>query len=247
MQFGSRKMFSSGAILVLGFLSLFSPTPGVNLTTTCNKIIEISDDIYSDGTDGCCLVVNGTCRTTIYISDSCKDGNCSLVNETESLFGCSSLQTGLELASEQEHDNCTDIILLSGRQYAILSPVTIKNSLVLRSGDPGKPAWVTVSSERTPQPPNYAPFYILTISDAELVTMEGVKFSGSSGIINIESVMNVTVSQCSFRYVTIALKQSIPVSSKQCMHGFQRMHAYMLYRYITVHGVEDMHTCILQW
>ena len=154
------------------------------------------NDIYSDG---CCLVVNGSCHTNITISDGCKDGSCLLVNETESLFRCSSLQAGLELAKEREDDICTEIILLSGKQYAILSPVSIKNGLVLRSSDPRNPAWVTVSTEKTPQSPNYMPFYVVTISDAESVTIEGVEFSGSSGIINIENVKYVTVSYCSFR------------------------------------------------
>ena len=203
MRHGSCKMCSSSAILVLVVLSSLTLTPTVvslatTTTPTCNTLVEISDDLYSDG---CCLAVNGTCYAISNISYSCQDDDgCSLANESESsLIRCGSLQAALELASEQQHDNCTDIILLSGKQYAILNPVTITSSLVLRSSDPGKPARVTVSSERAPQPPNYAPIYVLTIADAESVSIEGVEFSRSSGIINIENVGEVAVSHCSFR------------------------------------------------
>ena len=202
MRHGSCKMCSSSAFLVLVFVSSLTLTPTVvSLATTtpaCNTLVEIiSDDLNSDG---CCLVANGTCYAISNISYSCQDDSCSLANESESPFiRCGSLQAALELASEEQHDNCTDIILLSGKQYAILNPVTITRSLVLRSSDPGKPALVTVSSERTPQPPNYEPVYVLTITDAESVRIEGVEFSRSSGIVNIENVREVTVSNCSFR------------------------------------------------
>ena len=184
----------NSVIRALCLLSALSTKRGVSLTP-CTTTVDISDS-YSDG---CCLVVNGTCRTVIDNATSCNHGSCLLGNGTESLFRCGSLQAGLELA--RELDSCTEIMLLSGKQHAILSPVTIDNSLVLRSDDPRKPAWVTVSVERTPQPPKYEPFYILTVSNAELVIIEGVGFSRSPGIINIENVRNVTVSHCNFRYV----------------------------------------------
>ena len=140
-----------------------------------------------------------TCATVIRVSGSYSEDGCVPVNGTGRLCFCSSLQAGLNFTSDQQDKNCTEIILSSGEQFSILRPVTINSSLVLRSSDPKSPALVTVGVDRTPQPPDYSPFYVLTVSDAELTVIDGVEFSGSSGIISILKVDKALVSDCVFR------------------------------------------------
>ena len=162
-------------ILALCILLVFIAQGAVNIVTTCTTVINVSGTYSDDG--------------------------CVLVNGTETVFLCSSLQAALDLGSHQlqKDDNCTEIILSSGEQFSILYPIAVNSSLVLRSSDPPLRAQVTVSAERTSQPPDYPPFYVLTVSNAKLAVISGVEFFRSSGIISIVSVDNAFVSDCVFR------------------------------------------------
>ena len=139
-----------------------------------------------------------TCATVINISNDYEDG-CVEVNDTGRLFRCGSIQDGLEFTSYQRAENCTELVLASGEQFWIDRAVTINSSVVLRSSEPGPRAQVTVTVEGTPQPPDYPPFYVLTVWSTEVAVIEGVEFSGSSGIINILKVDQAIVSDCQFR------------------------------------------------
>ena len=169
-----RNTWTRSVFLSLCILSVFTPKAVVGLTT-CTTVINVSGS-YSDIDDGC-VQTNGT-------------GN---------LFRCSSLQAGLDLASNLEDQNCTEVILSSGEQFSILRSVVINSSLVLRSSDPQPRARVTVSAEGTSQPPDYTPFYVLTVADTKLAVIDGVEFSRSSGIISILRVDKAFVSNCVFR------------------------------------------------
>ena len=165
-------MILSTNFRALFVISLFFQKPGTGLTT-CNKIVNVSGSYADDG--------------------------CSLVSGNESVLRCDSLQAGLDrVSTTPQDDNCTEVVLSSGERYSIDIPVTINSSLVLRSSDRRQRAWVTVSAKRTPSP-NYEPFYVLTVSGAKLVVIEGVEFSESPGLINIVGVSNAVVSHCSFR------------------------------------------------
>ena len=168
-------MLTKSIFPALGILSVFAPNAVVSLNLiACTTIIKVSGSYSQDG--------------------------CEQVNGNGSLFLCSSLQAGLEFASDhQQSENCTEMILSSGEEFFILRPVVINSSLVLKNSDPQSRARVTVSADRVPQPPDYPPFYVLTVSTTELVVIEGVEFSGSSGIFNIWEVENALVSNCVFR------------------------------------------------
>lgn len=140
-----------------------------------------------------------TCATVININNDYEDDGCVEVNGTGRFFRCGSLQDGLEFTSDQRAENCTEIVLSSGEQFWIIRAVTINSSVVLRSSQSGARARVTVTAEGTPQPPNYPPFYVLTVSNTEVAVIEGVEFSGSSGIISILKVDKAIVSDCTFR------------------------------------------------
>ena len=170
-----RNSWPKGVFLPLCIVSVLTPKAVVGLTT-CTTVINVSGS-YSDIGDGCVQQINGT-------------GN---------LFLCSSFQAGLELASDLKDKNCTEVILSSGEQFSILRSVVINSSLVLRSSDPQPRARVTVSAEGTPQPPDYTPFYVLTVADTKLAAIDGVEFSRSSGIISILRVDKAFVSNCVFR------------------------------------------------
>ena len=160
------------ALLVI---SLFAQQPGIGLAT-CRGVVSVSGSYAYDG----CSLVDG--------------GN-------DSVLRCNSLQAGLEYVSTiPQDDNCTELVLFPGEQYSIEAPVVISSSLVLRSSDRRQRAWVTVNAKKTPSP-NYEPFYVLTVSGAKLVIVEGVDFCESSGLINIVDVDRVLVSHCSFRFV----------------------------------------------
>ena len=113
-----------------------------------------------------------------------------------------SLQDALEFAASQEDSNCTEILLLPNEQYFVVRPVTIGSSLTMRSLSPSGRAKVTLTAERTPTPADgfeYDPFFVLTVWNTDFVNIDGVAFSESSGIINLQNVTNVTVSNCGFR------------------------------------------------
>ena len=167
-----RNTLTKSVFLSLCILSVFTPKVGL---TTCTTVINVSGG-YSDIDDGC-VQTNGT----------------------GALFRCSSLQAGLDLASDLEDKNCTEVILSSGEPFSILRSVVINSSLVLRSSDSQLRARVTVSAEGTPQPPDYTPFYVLTVADTKLAVIDGVEFSRSSGIISILRVDKAFVSNCVFR------------------------------------------------
>lgn len=171
-----RDTWTKGAFIALCILSVCAPKVVVGLTTCCTTVINVGGSYGQDG----CVQTNAS--------------------GTGSFFLCSSLQAGLDLASNRdEANNCTEMILSSGEQFSILRPVVMNSSLVLRSSDRQSRARVTVTADRTPQPPNYPPFYALTVSNAKLAVIDGVEFSRSSGIISILRVDNAFVSNCVFR------------------------------------------------
>ena len=171
-------MLRKSVLFALGILSVFAP----NGIASSNSI---------------------TCPTVINISNDYKDGCVEVNNEIGRSFRCGSLQDGLEFTSDQRGENCTEIVLSSGEQFWIDRAVTINSSVVLRSSEPGPRSRVTVTVEGTPQPPNYPPFYVLTVLSTEVAVIESVEFSGSSGIISILKVGEAIVSDCQFRWAEL--------------------------------------------
>ena len=121
----------------------------------------------------------------------------SLVNTT-----CNDLQDVLIRFSRKQtflsFGECIEVVVHSGT-YRITEFITIHQNVVLH----GKQnVTVTFSLNDTLYPDNTPhPYYMLTFADSVYSGISGINFHTSPGSITFQNVTNVTVADCSFRYM----------------------------------------------
>ena len=121
----------------------------------------------------------------------------SLVNKT-----CNDLQDVLMRVSGDQVSpslgECIEIVVHSGK-YLITEVITIHRNVVLHGT---QNVTVTFSLNETLYPANTLdPYYVLTFADSDYSEISGIDFHTSPGTITFQDVTNVTVVNCSFRYV----------------------------------------------
>ncbi len=89
---------------------------------------------------------------------------------------------------------CIEVILSAG-SYSIERSVYLLQNIRIVAEHIGS---VFVEFSNLPAPQNVSVFYAVTIFGAQFVEIRGINFSQSLGIIAIEKVTNVTISDCSF-------------------------------------------------
>ena len=121
----------------------------------------------------------------------------SLVNKT-----CNDLQDVLMWVSGDQGSlslgECIEILVHSGK-YWITELIAVHHNMVLRGT---QNVTVTFSLNETLYPVNaLKPYYVLTFADSDYSEISGIDFHTSPGIITFQDVTNVTVENCSFRFV----------------------------------------------
>ena len=156
----------------------------------------------------CCLngvtmtALDGCCKNVIEVNR--KTGmECStitapsLVNTT-----CNDLQDVLLHFSRNQtflsFGECIKVVVHSG-MYRITEFITIHQNVVLHGT---QNVTVTFSLNDTLYPTKTLnPYYMLTFADSDYSGISGINFHTSPGIITFQNVTNVTVADCSFRYI----------------------------------------------
>ena len=161
----------------------------------------------------CCLngvtVVGKHCKDVVGVSretglDCSTITAHSLVNKT-----CNDLQDVLIRFSGNQVSpslgKCIEIVVHSGK-YRITEVITIHHNVVLHGA---QNVTVTFSLNETLYPANTLdPYYVLTFADSDYSGISGIDFHTSPGIISFQDVTNVTVKNCSFRFVYLQSRNS---------------------------------------
>ena len=159
----------------------------------------------------CCLngvtvaALDGCCKNVIEVNretgmDCSTITAHSLVNTT-----CNDLQDVLIHVSGKQtfllNGECIEVVVYSGK-YWITEFITIHQNVVLHGT---QNVTVTFSLNDTLYPDNTPhPYYMLTFADSVYSGISGIDFHTSPGSITFQNVTNVTVADCSFRYMWIA-------------------------------------------
>lgn len=95
--------------------------------------------------------------------------------------------------------DCIDIFLAAG-SHTVYRSIYISQNISFRMSAAEKPAGsVTVDFSDLISPQNVSVFYAITIFGAQMVGINGIQFLHSSGIIAVEKVTTVMISDCNFK------------------------------------------------
>ena len=115
---------------------------------------------------------------------------------------CSSLEDVLKRVAIEQMSNlfgeCIEVIVQSGN-YVVTERIVVQHNMVLRGT---QNVTVAFSLNETLYPANTPdPYYVLTFADSDYSGISGINFHTSPGIIVFQDVTNVTIEDCSFRYI----------------------------------------------
>ncbi len=136
-------------------------------------------------------------------------GTQSLANQT-----CSDLQVVLlsiaaARKSTAEPSSCIEVVVHPGT-FLIYSTIFIGNqSVILRGVDSVVVAFDLSSSFDPTQ--TFEPHYVVQLANLEYAEISGIDFSDSPGILGLENISTVVVSDCSFRLVQFAEFHCAPI------------------------------------
>ena len=117
-------------------------------------------------------------------------------------YQCNSLQQVLSfIANSTNIGNGSNFIgvQITGGRYELTDPVTIEQNIILRAKTPGTMVIVNLQKQELRCNDSSVSCHGLFIRNVENVTMEGIVFEKSEGIITFENVSRVTVSDSKFR------------------------------------------------
>lgn len=143
------------------------------------------------------------CDVQIYVSDSSTVKECQLTELSaldDMYYECNSLEDAFILASHNiTSENCTKI-LLRGGTYTVRYTYSFNQSVVLlcQSQDVARVVF-NVSSVILSSLKQFQPLYVLQFNDVEYVSIRGIEFDGSPGIIGIRRVASIRIQDSSFR------------------------------------------------
>ena len=152
----------------------------------------------------CCIILAATCEPCSNVIEvnskmglDCSGTTHHLVNIT-----CSSLADVLKRVAIEQMSNlfgeCIEVIVQSGN-YVVTERIVVQHNMVLRGT---QNVTVAFSLNETLYPANTPdPYYVLTFADSDYSGISGINFHTSPGIIVFQDVTNVTIEDCSFRYI----------------------------------------------
>ncbi len=134
--------------------------------------------------------------------DDCAGQLGGLANQT-----CNDLEVVLlsiadAITTSTEPFSCVEVVIHPGT-YMINSTISIKNQSVFIRGVGS--VLVTFNSSTFDPTETLDPYYIMQLSGLDYAEISGIEFSGSPGLVGLENVSTVVVSDCSFRSVFIQL------------------------------------------
>ncbi len=153
--------------------------------------------------------------TEVYV-DRVQGGDCSgLGNQSLANQTCSDLQVVLlsvaaARTSTAEPSSCIEVVVYPGT-YLINSTISIRNQSVILRGADGVAVTFDLSNSFDPTRDNisdpaeaFEPHYVVQLANMEYAEISGIAFTDSPGILGLENISTVVVSDCSFRLVRIA-------------------------------------------
>ncbi len=87
--------------------------------------------------------------------------------------------------------------------YLINSTISICNQSVILRGVDSVVVTFDLSSSFDPAE-TFEPHYVIQLANLEYAEISGIDFNGSPGILGLENISTVVVSDCSFRLVPFA-------------------------------------------
>lgn len=148
----------------------------------------------------------GVGRQSIIVDQKNSSASCdSLSSEGEASY-CNSLQQVLSFIAN--NSNSANIIgngssfievHIAGGRYDIADPVIIEQSIMLRAKPPGAMVIITLEKQSLGCNGSSVSCHGLLIRNVKQVTIEGIVFEKSEGIITFENVSSVNISNSEFR------------------------------------------------
>ena len=139
------------------------------------------------------------------IVDQNSSASCDSLWGEEQAKYCDSLQQVLSLiantSSNAKIENIgsfVDVQIAAG-DYELADPVTIEHSIILRAKSPGIIVKVTLKNQTLGCNDSSSSCHALLIKNVENVTIEGIIFDRSEGIMTFENVSRVAISNSKFR------------------------------------------------
>ncbi len=138
--------------------------------------------------------------------DDCAGQLEGLVNQT-----CNDLEVVLlsiadAITTSTEPFSCVEVVIHPGT-YMINSAISISNQSVIIRGVGS--VLVTFNSSTFDPTETLDPYYVMQMSGLDYAEISGIEFSGSPGLVGLENVSTVVVSDCSFRSVCLQLFASL--------------------------------------
>ena len=144
------------------------------------------------------------CDVTVNINTTKPSNDCSIADDTGDIltYECSSLQIAFEhIQNEITSLNCTEILLLSG-EHVITRNFTFTESIVIAPSDSAALGSIYVSFEIDTNImeslAKFEPLYVWKFESVEYVSISGIHFASSPGIIIMNDVFDVQVTNCTF-------------------------------------------------
>ncbi len=136
-----------------------------------------------------------TVRVDQWRGDDCAGQLGGLANQT-----CNDLEVVLLSIADASTEpfSCVEVVIHPGT-YMINTTISINNQSVIIRGVGS--VLVTFNSSTFDPTETLDPYYIMRLSGLDYAEISGIEFSGSPGLIGLENVSTVVVSDCSFRSV----------------------------------------------
>ncbi len=126
-------------------------------------------------------------------------GTQSLANQTCSDLQVVLLSVAASRTSTAEPSSCIEVVVHPGT-YLINSTISICNQSVILRGVDSAVVTFDLSSSFDPTQ-TFEPHYVVQLANMEYAEISGIAFSDSPGILGLENISTVVVSDCSFRLV----------------------------------------------
>lgn len=120
-------------------------------------------------------------------------------------YQCNSFQQVLSFiantTNSTNHGNDSNLVnvQIAGGRYELTDPVIIQQNIMFRAKTPGGMVTVSLENQKLSCNDSSVSCHGLLIRNVEHVTIEGIMFENSEGIITFENVSRVTVSNSKFR------------------------------------------------
>ena len=141
------------------------------------------------------------CRATAYlqvVGNSAPAAGCTTSVPQEPYYNCGSLQSALEFmsASDTTDQNCT-VLVISPGLHTLTRNISIRRSVLIRGNN--SLVNFVIDKQLLEALTHVDPIAVLSFEDSLYVSIEGVRFSGSPGFIQLENVTDVSLIKSTFR------------------------------------------------